>query len=191
MHATHHTRLRRILLSVWAMLLTEACLTAGELSVPQSYPSIQFAINAAKSGDVVLVTPGIYRERLKLKEGITVRSTGDDAKGKLGLKRAEATIIDGGSANDLAGVIMSEGSVLDGFTVTNVGTYDDAEWQKHHATQGNDQPHEHIGAPGVAGISITGVTCVVTNNIVHHIGYTPRMCSKVICEKCHKPTWDG
>ena len=30
-----------------------------------------------------------------------------------------------------------------------------------------------IGAPGTAGIAVTGITrCSVTNNIVHHIGYT-------------------
>ncbi len=145
---------------------------ASVLEVPQSHPTIQAAIDAAQANDVVLVTAGTYREQLRLKAGVTVKSKGDDSKGKLGLKRAEATIIDGGGQSDAAGVIMSEGAVLDGFTVTNIGKYDEAEWQKHHATHGNDQPHEHIGAPGTAGISITGVTCVVTNNIVHHIGYS-------------------
>lgn len=162
----------RILIVAMIVLMNSAGLRAGVIEVPQSHSTIQSAIDAAAAGDVVLVTSGTYRERLRLKDSVTVRSKGDDAKGKLGLKRAEATIIDGGGASDVAGVTMSEDAVLDGFTVTNVGRYDDAEWQKHHATQGNDQPHEHIGAPGTAGISITGVTCVVTNNIVHHIGYS-------------------
>ncbi|TXT17727.1 MAG: F-box protein 11 [Planctomycetota bacterium] len=104
---------------------------------------------------------------------MTLRSVGDDAKGKLGLKRAEATIIDGGGkVGDGPGVAMAEGSTLDGFTVTNVGVYDEAEWNKHHATHGNDQPHEHIGEPGTAGISAIGLTCSIKHNIVHHIGYT-------------------
>jgi len=120
----------------------------------------------------VLVAAGTYRERLQITDGVIVRSRGDDARGKLGLKRAEETIIDGGGTSEVAGVTIHEGAVLDGFTVTNVGRYDDVEWQKHHATHGNEQPHEHIGAPGVAGISITGVSCLVTNNIVHHIGYS-------------------
>ena len=69
------------------------------------------------------------------------------------------------------GVLMAEGAVLDGFTITGVGRYDEAKWKKHHATQGNDQKHEHIGEPGTTGIEVRH-TCVVENNIVHHIGYT-------------------
>jgi hypothetical protein len=149
-------------------------LDAGTLRVPQEHKKIQAAINAAKSGDVVLVSPGTYKERIRMKPGITLKSTGDDTKGKIGLKRAEATIIDGGGKDAKGpGVAMAEGSTLDGFTVTGVGKYDDARWEKHYATQGEEQSHEHIGVPGTAGIAITGITrCTVTNNIVHHIGYT-------------------
>ena len=49
---------------------------------------------------------------------------------------------------------------------------DDDEWKKHHQTQGEHQSHEHIGEPGTAGISAIGVSCTITNNIVHHIGYS-------------------
>ena len=68
---------------------------------------------------------------------------------------------------------MAEGSTLDGFSVTGVGRYDEVRWKKHHATQGEEQAKEPIGAPGTPGISAGGITrCTVTNNIVHHIGYT-------------------
>ena len=46
-------------------------------------------------GDVILVAPGTYRERIKLKPGLALRSLGSDGKGAHGLKRAETTIIDG------------------------------------------------------------------------------------------------
>ncbi|MDG1898127.1 MAG: right-handed parallel beta-helix repeat-containing protein [Fuerstiella sp.] len=141
--------------------------------VPADHPTIQAAIDDASAGDTVLVSPGTYRERIQIKAGVVVRSEGDEAHGELGLKRAEATIIDGGGVSGTrAGVLMKEGSILDGFTVTNVGVYDDESWNHHHATQGNQQAHEHIGAPGTPGIGITGVTCQVRNNVVHHIGYT-------------------
>lgn len=158
-------------------LLLIACFTttvsADELRVPDEYASIQAGINASKAGDTVLVEAGTYAERIVLKAGVTVLSAGNDEKGKLGLKRAEVTIIDGGH-DELsgAGAGMAENATLDGFTIQNVGSYDDAEWKRHYATQGEQQLYEHIGAPGVAGISAVGVTCTIRNNIVHHVGYS-------------------
>ncbi len=146
---------------------------AKTIKVPADHGTIQDAIDAAAVGDTVLVASGTYRERIRLKQAITVKSSGDDSKGKLGLRRAEVTIIDGGGQRESGpGVSMAAGSTIDGFTVTNVGTFDEASWDKHHATQGNEQSHEHIGQPGTPGISVIGVSCAVTNNIVHHVGYT-------------------
>ena len=148
----------------------------AELKVPAEYQTIQSAIDKALPGDIVVVSPGNYRERLELRPGVTVKSAGGNEGGAIGLARAEATIIDGSiERNEDAqrpGVLMAEGACLDGFTVTGVGVYDQDRWTKHHATCGNDQKHEHIGARGVPGISIDGVECCVKNNIVHHIGYT-------------------
>lgn len=151
----------RILLLIIAIATTSH---ASDLRVPEGFKTVQSAIHAAKSGDTVLVQPGTYREPLTLKPGVIAKSAGDDEKGKLGLRRAEATILGGG-------VEMAEGAVLDGFTVTGVGTYDEKLWQHHFDTQGNEQPHEHIGADGKPGIAVA-TNCTVTNNIVHHIGYT-------------------
>jgi parallel beta-helix repeat protein len=165
------TRLSVVIATILAGSLGRA--SAATILVPKDHKTIQAAIDAASRGDTVLVAAGTYRERVRLKEGVTLRSAGDDAKGKLGLKRAEATIIDGdGKDGEGPGVAMAERATLDGFTVTHVGVFDEAEWNKHHATQGNDQPHEHIGEPGTAGVSAIGVTCTIANNIVHHIGYT-------------------
>lgn len=144
--------------------IAASALHAGSIHVPTEHTSIQNAINAAKRDDTVLVASGTYREPLKLKPGVTLKSTGNDDRGKLGLKRAEATILEGG-------VEMVEGAILDGFTVTGVGNYDEKLWQHHFDTQGNEQPHEPIGAAGTPGIAVAA-TCEVRNNIVHHIGYT-------------------
>ena len=167
-----------LMLAAIASQLMADSLWAETIHVPQDHNTIQAAIDAAKSGDTVLVSAGTYRERISLKPGIIVRSEGDDEPGKLGLKRAEATIIDG--KNEEAkkpGVEMAEDSKLDGFSVTGVGEYDNARWEKHHATQGEEQEEEQekamIGAPGIAGIAVEGITrCTVKNNIVHHVGYT-------------------
>lgn len=151
-------------------LFSMAQLAGRELRVPGAFPSIQAAINAARAGDVVMVEPGQYRERLKLRPGIVVRSAGGDVKGQLGLTRAEATILNHPDGQG-PGVTMAEGATLDGFTITGVGKYDEALWNKHHATKGNEQKHQHIGEAGTAGIEVRH-SCVVENNIVHHVGYT-------------------
>ena len=172
-----HSFVFRLRWLVAVMLITlsfvQVSLATKVLRVPQDHQTVQAAIDAAQDGDTVLVAAGTYRERLRLKPGLKLKSAGDDAPGKLGLARAEATIIDGSGENgEGAGITMASGATVDGFTVTNVGLYDDALWNKHHATQGEQQSHEHIGQPGTAGIAAIGVTCTIKNNIVHHVGYT-------------------
>ena len=162
-------------LGFWAVMV--GCLvnaaTADVVHVPQEHKSIQAAIDASSAGDTVLVEAGVYRERIRLKPGITVRSVGDDVDGQLGLKRAEVTVIDGGgTAGKTPGVVMAESATLDGFTIRNVGEYDDAKWKRHFDSNGNEQAYEAIGEPGVAGISILGVSCEIIHNIVHHNGAT-------------------
>lgn len=158
---------------VGCLVIGTSLALADEIRVPRDHATIQAAVDDASAGDVVLVEAGTYRERIVLKPHVTLRSAGGDAMSKRGMKRAAATIIDGDFEGAKgAGVTMAEGAVLDGFTVTNVGTYDDAEWQKHWETRGEEQKHEHIGHFGTPGIGIVGVTCVVRHCIVHHNGDT-------------------
>jgi hypothetical protein len=154
--------------------------TRGEAAisrVPADHATIQAAIDAAAEGDLILVEAGTYRERIRLKPGITVRSAGGDATGTLGLKRAEEAIIDGGGApvageDAVPGVAMAEGATIDGFTVTRVGEFNHEAWMAHYETRGENQPHEDIGHFGTPGIGAAGVKCVIVNNLVHHNGHT-------------------
>jgi serine protease len=80
--------------------------------VPQDYPTIQGAIDAAVAGDTVLVSPGTYVERIdfQVKE-ITVESTDGPA----------STIIDGNQSGGVVRIGANEGQtpVLRGFTIRN------------------------------------------------------------------------
>ena len=52
---------------------------AGTLNVPSQYPTIQAAINAASTGDVVLVAVGTFKENIDLK-GKAITIQGKDRK---------------------------------------------------------------------------------------------------------------
>jgi hypothetical protein len=85
---------------------------AATLKVPANFPTIQAAINAASSGDTIVVSPGTYAENINFQgKAITVTS-------KKGPKK---TIIDGGAHDSVVTFDRAEGlgSVLKGFTVRN------------------------------------------------------------------------
>ena len=80
--------------------------------VPTGYPAIQAAIDAASSGDTIIVRPGTYVEGIDFKgKGVTVASE----------KGPGVTCIDGGGGGNVVTFKMGEAadSVLRGFTVKN------------------------------------------------------------------------
>jgi hypothetical protein len=85
---------------------------AGSLNVPQDYPTIQAAIDAAVNGDTVTVAPGTYIENINFHgKAITVASAQGPSQ----------TVIDGGALDSVAMFTSGEGSgsVLNGFTLRN------------------------------------------------------------------------
>ncbi|MDY7108669.1 MAG: hypothetical protein SYC29_08525, partial [Planctomycetota bacterium] len=85
---------------------------ADTLEVPGQYPTIQAAINAAQTGDEILVAPGVYPERIHLLgKTITLRGTAGP----------DLTIIDATGLNqDVIICTNGEGpdTIVQGFTVT-------------------------------------------------------------------------
>lgn len=106
----------RIVLALTCLLLPTALASAATIQVPADYPTIQDAVNAASSGDEIIVAPGVYT------------GTGDsvvDFSGKLLAIRSSngptLTVIDGQGLR--RGVTFSGGeaggTVLKGFTIQN------------------------------------------------------------------------
>jgi hypothetical protein len=89
-------------------------LYATVILVPSQYPTIQQGLNAAGSGDTVLVAPGTYPENISWPniDGILLTS-------EFG---ADSTIIDGGSAGrviNFPSMAFSNTTELTGFTIQN------------------------------------------------------------------------
>jgi hypothetical protein len=109
---------------------------AKEILVPDDYTTIGEAIDAADFGDTVYVKQGIYRERIELKEGLSLVSfAGSDGNdlvdgpgNKKVLKRTVRTIIDG-IGIEIPGYLISfpkdtlAPMKLDGFTIINMPKY--------------------------------------------------------------------
>jgi parallel beta-helix repeat protein len=102
-------KIRLVITFVWLFL--SGVVAAAEKHVPNQYPTIQAAINAASDGDTILVANGTYYENITLKDGVQVRGAG-----------ADVTTIDGGRAGSVVTAIgVGPDTVLDGFTITNGG----------------------------------------------------------------------
>ncbi|NPA94106.1 MAG: DUF1565 domain-containing protein [Thermodesulfobacteria bacterium] len=108
----------------------------AEIFVPDDYPTITDALEMAEAGDTIIVKPGIYRERIKMKAGVNLVSyagtDGDElvegpGKRKV-LKRALRTIIDGSDLSEPGYLISfptetTEPMMVDGFTFQNMPEY--------------------------------------------------------------------
>ncbi|WP_438000118.1 NosD domain-containing protein [Sorangium sp. So ce185] len=85
------------------------------LVVPDAYPSIQTAIDAAAYGDTVFVQPGEYHEHLRLRSGVKLVGAG-----------ATTTVLDGeGLSGNLIDYTGAQNAVVRGFRLRNVGSAGD------------------------------------------------------------------
>ena len=120
---------------------------AATINVPSGQPTIQAGINAANTGDTVLVAPGTYQENIDFKgKAITVTSS----------EGASVTTIEGSGA-DAPVVNFTTGeqrnSILSGFTIQNGGI--------------------QTGAIVVGGASPTIMDNIITGNPCHAIYVNP------------------
>jgi len=134
-------RFHGTVLALFALLGT-SLLSASTINVPADQPTIEGGINAAKTGDTVLVAPGTYTENINFSgKAIRVKSTAG----------AKVTIIDGGKVAPVVTFSTGEGakSVLSRFTVQNgTSTFNSS----------------YTGG----GIYISGASPTITNNIIQN-----------------------
>jgi hypothetical protein len=119
-NASVEKAMRRSIAIVLGLLLTPAPASAF-LEVPESYPTIQQAVDAAGDGDVVLVAPGIYTESILIAEKAIVLASQYLTRGDPAL--IDQTVIDGGGGKHAIRIAGSvgPGTAIRGFTIRNAG----------------------------------------------------------------------
>jgi parallel beta-helix repeat protein len=129
-----------------ACLLVPARLLATELLVPETYATIQAALDVAVAGDVVSVAPGLYPENVQFaSDGVTLRSR----------VRHGATIQGSGHVVDFdpySGTV--EGFVITGAVNPKAGVFtsDAAQVIRDNLITGNGDDGIHISNGSVATI---------------------------------------
>jgi len=136
---------------------------AATIQVPADQPTIQAAIDAAKSGDRVVVAPGTYFENINF-EGKAIRVISSGGR--------KVTIIGGSHANRVVTFDSGEGpkSVLEGFTIQhgNASNYEGGGIYISEASPtiiGNLITNNTACADG-AGTAVRFSSAVVKNNTI-------------------------
>jgi hypothetical protein len=137
--------IRRILASLAIAAGTfHSNVAAQEVRVPESFLTIQSAIDSSPAGATVLVGPGVYRETLVIEKALTLRST----------HGASATVIDGGSRNTVVWVrgTGDEKVTIAGFRITN-------------GSNTFDNPYSATTGTG-GGVRVESVRATIADNII-------------------------
>ena len=111
-----YLKLSALLLRSLLLMMMAATVTAAVIKVPDDQSSIQAAINAASSGDVIWVAQGTYQENLTLKAGVSLEG-GWKSDFSARNWTAWASIVDGNASGSV--VVGASGAKLDGFTLRN------------------------------------------------------------------------
>ena len=82
---------------------------SGTLRVPQDYPTIQAAVDAAKSGGLVLVSPGVYKEAVTVTTADIVIRGADRTR----------TVLDGEFTRDNGIKVLADGVAVENMTARN------------------------------------------------------------------------
>lgn len=120
---------------------------AAVLLVPNQYPSIRQAVEAAQPQDTIRVAAGTYAENIILRPGITLEGGWDSTFSRRDIF-SNTTVIDGSSRGGFA-LFGADQAVIDGFTITG-------------GSPPPFMPEAEIGA----GVYCDSITLTLKNNLI-------------------------
>ena len=142
--------------------------SARTIRVPTDYPSIQKAMDAAQSGDKVLVAQGTYYENVTMKAGVTLQG-GWNKDFSNRNTAAQVTTIDGGKKGGFV-VRAANNATLDGFTIINGTQIDEGDFTSGAGVQcisaSMTIKNNTIRNNAPAGVYCNGSSATITNNII-------------------------
>lgn len=151
---------------------------SSTITVPDDYPTIQQAVNAAAPSDTVFVRSGTYYEHVTIGKSLTLQ--GEDR---------DTTIIDGSGSGSVV-YITANYVTISGLTVTNgeYGIHFIANWRIHHVTirdaiiTSNDKRGIYAAHSYYPGAYHVIEDCIISNNGT--FGLYAHQFSKSIVRNC-------
>ena len=95
-------------MTLWIYMPQSITASPATLKVPDEYPTIQAAIDAASAGDIVLVAASTYNENLVINKSLTITGESKDT-----------TIIDGGNVDYVLNISNTNNVKVTRFTIQN------------------------------------------------------------------------
>ena len=153
-----------LLASMLALAFNVQPVKGGTITVPDDYPTIQGAINAAFENDTVFVRNGTYYENIVV-----------DKTASLVGENAQNTVIDGGGSGNVVNVTVN-GVNVSGFTIRN-STINTAGIilvnSSHCNIVGNNITNNDIGvALGYSSNNTVLGNTIINNGMGVHLGYS-------------------
>lgn len=99
----------KLVLFLFLLLVFAFKVEAATVIVPDSYPTIQQAVNAASDGDTIVIRDGVYIENIKINKSIIIKSENGPSN----------CIVEALDTNKSVFNILADGVRLEGFTIKN------------------------------------------------------------------------
>ena len=99
----------KLVLFLFLFLVFAFKVEAATVIVPDSYSTIQQAVNAASDGDTIVIRDGVYIENIKINKSIIIKSENGPSN----------CIVEALDTNKSVFNILADGVRLEGFTIKN------------------------------------------------------------------------